>query len=70
MRALRLNRRTALLIIAEAALVYGAIIGAVYLRVGVEGAHFELVEKHGYCFFLSPSMSLSSISEETKWWKS
>jgi sugar transferase (PEP-CTERM system associated) len=36
------------LIIAEAALVYGAIIAAVYLRVGVEGAHFELVEKHGY----------------------
>ena len=37
-----------LLIIAEAALVYGAIIAAVYLRVGVEGAQFELVEKHGY----------------------
>lgn len=48
MRALRLNRRTALLIIAEAALVYGAIIGAVYLRVGMEGAHFELIEKNGY----------------------
>ncbi len=48
MRALRLNRRTFLLIIAEAALVYGAIIAAVYLRVGVEGAPFELVEKHGY----------------------
>src|SRR5215204_2167344 len=37
-----------LLIIAEAALVYGALIAAVYLRVGVEGAPFELVEKHGY----------------------
>jgi sugar transferase (PEP-CTERM system associated) len=36
------------LIIAEAALVYGAIIAAVYLRVGVDGAPFELVEKHGY----------------------
>ena len=48
MRALRLNGRTILLIIAESALVYGAIIAAVYLRVGVEGAHFELIEKQGY----------------------
>ena len=48
MRALRLNGRTILLIIAESVLVYGAIIAAVYLRVGVEGAAFELVEKHGY----------------------
>ena len=37
-----------MLIIAEAVLVYGAIIGAVYLRVGVEGAQFELIEKNGY----------------------
>lgn len=48
MRALRLNGRTLLLILAEAGLVYGAIIGAVYLRVGVEGAPFELIEKNGY----------------------
>ena len=48
MRALRLNRRTILLIIAEAVLVYGAIIGAVYLRVGMEGAQFELIDKNGY----------------------
>ncbi|HEX3249102.1 MAG TPA: TIGR03013 family XrtA/PEP-CTERM system glycosyltransferase [Pyrinomonadaceae bacterium] len=48
MRVLRLNGRTILLIIAEAALVYGAIIAAVYLRVGVAGAQYELVEKHGY----------------------
>ncbi len=48
MRALRVNGRTLLLIVAEAALVYGAIIAAVYLRVGVEGAHFELIEKNGY----------------------
>jgi sugar transferase (PEP-CTERM system associated) len=48
LRALRLNRRTVLLIIAEAVLVYGAIIGAVYLRVGMEGAQFELIEKNGY----------------------
>ena len=37
-----------MLIIAEAVLVYGAIIGAVYLRVGVAGAQFELIEKNGY----------------------
>jgi sugar transferase (PEP-CTERM system associated) len=48
LRALRLNGRTILLLSAEAGLVYGAIIAAVYLRVGVEGAHHELIEKHGY----------------------
>ena len=48
MRIFRLNRRTLLLILAEAGLVYGAIICAVYVRVGVEGATFELVEKNGY----------------------
>ncbi|HEV8168404.1 MAG TPA: hypothetical protein VGP59_03625, partial [Pyrinomonadaceae bacterium] len=48
MRVLRLNGRTLLLIVAEAVLVYGAIIAAVYLRVGTENAAFELVEKHGY----------------------
>jgi sugar transferase (PEP-CTERM system associated) len=37
-----------LLILAEAALVYGAIICAVYLRVGVEDAPLELVAKNGY----------------------
>jgi len=36
------------LILAEAALIYGAIIGAVYLRVGFEGAPVELVVKNGY----------------------
>jgi len=48
LRAYRLNGRTILLIIAEAVLVYGAIIAAVYLRVGMEGAQFELIEKNGY----------------------
>ncbi len=48
MRVLRLNGRTILLILAEAALVYGAIICAVYLRVGFEGAPFELIERNGY----------------------
>ena len=48
MRALRLNGRTILLILAEAGLVYGAIIAAVYLRVGVIDAPEELITKHGY----------------------
>ncbi len=48
MRALHLNSRTVLLLLAEAALVYGAIIAAVYIRVGMDGAAFELVDKHGY----------------------
>lgn len=48
MSVLRLNGRTVLLILAEAALVYWSIIGAVYLRVGVEAAPFELVIKNGY----------------------
>ena len=48
MRVLRLNGRTLLLIIAEAALLYGSTIGAVYLRVGAEDAWFELVDKNGF----------------------
>ena len=47
MRVLRLNGRTVLLIFAEAILLYGSIIGAVYLRVGVDGAPYELLEKYG-----------------------
>ena len=37
-----------LLILAEAALVFGSIIGAVYLRTGTEDAAFELITKAGY----------------------
>jgi sugar transferase (PEP-CTERM system associated) len=37
-----------LLIVAEATLLYGSILGAVYLRVGAEDAWFELVEKNGF----------------------
>jgi sugar transferase (PEP-CTERM system associated) len=44
---LRVNGRTLLLIFAEAVLVYGSIIGAVYLRVGVDDAAYELFEKNG-----------------------
>ena len=36
------------MIVAEAILVYGAIIAAVYLRVGTSAAPYELIEKHGY----------------------
>ena len=38
MRVLRLNGRTVLLILAEAGLVYGSIIFAVFLRLGAEDA--------------------------------
>src|SRR6185369_15054615 len=44
----RLNGRTLLLILAEAFLVYGAIVFAVYLRVGIAGAPEELIAKNGY----------------------
>lgn len=37
-----------MLILAEAVLVYGAIIGAVYLRVGIADAPLELINKNGY----------------------
>ena len=37
-----------MLILAEAALVYGSIIAAVYLRVGVNDTAFELIDKYGY----------------------
>lgn len=36
------------MIVAEAVLVYGAIVAAVYLRLGTEAAPYELIEKHGY----------------------
>jgi sugar transferase (PEP-CTERM system associated) len=48
LRVLRVNGRTILLLFGEAALVYGAIISAVYLRVGTDDAYFELVIKNGY----------------------
>ncbi len=48
MRALRLNGRMILLIIAEAVLVYGAMICAVYIRFGlIEGAT-ELLQNNGF----------------------
>ncbi len=47
MRPSRLNARTVLLILAEAAVVFGALMGAVYLRFGTEGAAYELIERQG-----------------------
>ncbi len=44
----RLNARTVLLILAEAAVVFGALMGAVYLRFGSEGAQYELIERQGF----------------------
>ncbi|MEP6912602.1 MAG: TIGR03013 family XrtA/PEP-CTERM system glycosyltransferase [bacterium] len=48
MRASRANTRTALLLLAEALVVFGAIVGAVYLRLGIEDAHYELMLRQGF----------------------
>jgi sugar transferase (PEP-CTERM system associated) len=48
LRASHLNRRTILLLLAEATVIFGAIICAVYLRVGVADAHYELVLRQGF----------------------
>lgn len=48
MRVSRLNNRTVLLILAEAALVFGAIVAAVYVRLGAEQGAYELITKFGY----------------------
>ncbi len=48
MRATRANTRTSLLLLAEAAVVFGAIVGAVYLRLGVDDAHNELALRQGF----------------------
>ena len=48
MRSSRANTRTGLLLLAEAAVVFGAIVGAVYLRLGVEDSHTELMLRQGF----------------------
>jgi len=48
LRASRLNARTILLILAEAMLLFGGIIVAVYLRLGVGSAERELTERYGF----------------------
>ena len=48
MRNSRANTRTSLLLLAEAAVVFGAIVGAVYLRLGLEDSQNELVLRQGF----------------------
>lgn len=47
MRPSRLNTRTVLLLLAEATVIFGAMIGAVDLRFGLTDAPYELIERHG-----------------------
>jgi sugar transferase (PEP-CTERM system associated) len=44
----RISERTILLILAEAMLLFGGIIIAVYLRLGVSDSEIELINKHGF----------------------
>ncbi|HEX8000661.1 MAG TPA: TIGR03013 family XrtA/PEP-CTERM system glycosyltransferase [Pyrinomonadaceae bacterium] len=48
MRAARLNARTILLLLAEATLIFGGLIVAVYLRLGTMDAEEELIQKYGF----------------------
>lgn len=48
MRTSRANARTSLLLLAEAAVVFGAIVVAVYLRLGVEDSQNELLMRQGF----------------------
>jgi sugar transferase (PEP-CTERM system associated) len=46
--AARQNERTVLLVLVEAMLLFGGLIIAVYIRLGVAGSEFELINKHGF----------------------
>jgi sugar transferase (PEP-CTERM system associated) len=48
LRPSRANTRSGLLLLAEATVVFGAIIGAVYLRLGAEDSHVELMLRQGF----------------------
>ena len=48
MKSRRQNARTVLLLLAEACLLFGGLIVAVYLRLGVTDAEYELIEQHGF----------------------
>ncbi|HYN84217.1 MAG TPA: TIGR03013 family XrtA/PEP-CTERM system glycosyltransferase [Pyrinomonadaceae bacterium] len=48
MNSSRFNTRTALLIVAESLLLFGAMVAAAYIRLGLTDAHHELVTKYGY----------------------
>lgn len=47
MRFTRLKIRTAILLFAEAALIFGCVTAAAYLRLGAESGQIELVEEYG-----------------------
>jgi sugar transferase (PEP-CTERM system associated) len=58
----RLNARTLLLLLAEACLLFGGLVVAVYLRLGVSDAEYELIEQHGfYKAALAASFCLSAF---------
>ncbi|MDX6696490.1 MAG: hypothetical protein QOF02_4093 [Blastocatellia bacterium] len=48
MKAARLNARTLLLLLAEALLLFGGLICAVYLRLGTADAEYELIQHYGF----------------------
>jgi sugar transferase (PEP-CTERM system associated) len=48
MNANKLSLRTVGLLLADAAIIYGAIILAMYLRLGVEGSRYQLSENNGW----------------------
>jgi sugar transferase (PEP-CTERM system associated) len=48
LKARRHNARTVLLLLAEACLLFGGLIVAVYIRLGAADAEYELIEQHGF----------------------
>jgi sugar transferase (PEP-CTERM system associated) len=44
----RLNKRTVFLLLGEAILIFCAVVGAVYLRLGMQDSPYELIVRHGY----------------------
>ncbi len=48
MKPRRLNARTVLLLLAEAGLLFGGLVVAVYLRLGAVDAEYEFLERHGF----------------------
>jgi sugar transferase (PEP-CTERM system associated) len=48
LRSARFNTRTLVLLLAEATVIFGAIMVAVYVRLGSDDARVELVLRHGY----------------------
>ena len=48
MKPSRFNARTVLLLLVEALLLFGGLIVAVYVRLGVAGAEYALIERHGF----------------------